>query len=46
MRSKSAKLVNSSGDRPVGPLRVGPAKAQVLVPTPSMDLDRKLTSST
>src|SRR5262245_60483979 len=46
MRSKSAKLVSSSGVPPTGPVAVGPTKAVVLVPTPSIDLLRKLTSST
>src|ERR1700712_2035181 len=46
MRSKSARLVTISGTPPMGPRRVGPTKAVVLVPTPSIDLARKLVSST
>src|SRR3954466_3123927 len=55
MRWKSRKLVNSSGGGGVlpassglatGPRRVGPTKPVVLVLTPSMDLARKLVSST
>src|SRR5678815_1657855 len=55
MRWKSRKLVSTSGSGPgwpcasgraTGPRRVGPTKAVVLVLTPSIDLARKLTSST
>jgi hypothetical protein len=46
MRSKSPRLVMSSGVPPMGPRRVGPTKPVVLVPTPSMDFDLKLVSST
>jgi hypothetical protein len=46
MRSKSAKEVSSSGSPLVGPKRDGPMNAAVLVLTPSMDLGRKLVSST
>ncbi|WP_377152948.1 hypothetical protein ACFJIX_16880 [Roseateles sp. UC29_93] len=40
------RLVTISGTPSTGPRRVGPTKAVVLVPTPSMDLARKLVSST
>src|SRR5258706_14745324 len=46
MRSKSAKLVSSSGSPLTGPKSAGPTKPAVLVLTPSIDFDRKLTSST
>ena len=46
MRVNSAKLVTTSGLPRSGPVRVGPAMAATLVPTPSIDLERKLTSST
>src|SRR5579862_8279363 len=46
MRVKSPKLVMSSGVPPTGPRRVGPTKPVVVVLTPSIDLPRKLTSST
>jgi hypothetical protein len=51
MRSKSAMPVSNGGVMPKapelkGPRAVRPTKPAVLVPTPSIDLDRKLVSST
>src|SRR3954471_14399964 len=46
MRSKSRKLVSSSGSPSVGPNRVGPTNPAVLVLTPSMLFWRNVVSST
>jgi len=46
MASKSARLVSSAGSRSIGPYRVGPTKAVVVVLNPSMMFERNDTSST